>query len=423
MFLSQILILIVLLCFSALFSASETALSSLGKFRVKEAIGKYGKRAHLLNRWLEEPNRLLTTILVGNNLVNIWASVLAATIVLQKFQQKGVAITTGLMTFLILVFGEITPKTFAKQNAERISLLLIKPLIFLSYLLFPLVKFLGGVSIVIIRLFGGRVAKQTSRISEKELKDVISVGEREGVIEEEEKEMIHSIFEFGDTLVKEVMTPRTGIIALEDASTLKEVLDLMVREGHSRIPAYRENVDQIVGIVYSKDLLKQWQEGKLEKPAKELMRPPYFIPETKRVNELLREFQRHKISVAIVIDEYGGTAGLVTMEDLLEEIVGEISDHWEKKAPDFQKLPDGTILVNGKMEIERVNEELEMGLPEENDVETLAGFILSYVGRFPKVGETFRFKNLSFTIQTADEHSISLVQIKRLDLKTDKKIR
>ncbi|PIV63405.1 MAG: hemolysin, partial [bacterium (Candidatus Ratteibacteria) CG01_land_8_20_14_3_00_40_19] len=199
--------------------------------------------------------------------------------------------------------------------------------------------------------------------------------------------------------------------------------DLMVREGHSRIPAYRENVDQIVGIVYSKDLLKQWQEGKLEKPAKELMRPPYFIPETKRVNELLREFQRHKISVAIVIDEYGGTAGLVTMEDLLEEIVGEISDHWEKKAPDFQKLPDGTILVNGKMEIERVNEELEMGLPEENDVETLAGFILSYVGRFPKVGETFRFKNLSFTIQTADEHSISLVQIKRLDLKTDKKIR
>ncbi len=410
----QILTLIVLLCFSALFSASETALTSLGKFRVKELIGRYGKRAQLLNRWLEEPNRLLTTILVGNNLVNIWASVLAATIVLQRFQQKGVAIATGIMTFLILVFGEIAPKTFAKQSAERISLRFIRPLIFLSYLLLPVVKFLTGISTAIIRLFGGRVLVATSRISEEELKDVISVGEKEGVIEEEEKEMIHSIFEFGDTLVREVMTPRTEIIALEDEASLKEVSDLMVKEGHSRIPVYREHIDEIGGIIYSKDLLKQWQEEKLEQEAKELMRPPYFIPETKKVNELLREFQRQKIQIAIVIDEYGGTAGLVTMEDLLEEIVGEISDRWEKEAPDFQKLPDGTILVSGKMEIERANEELKLGLPEENDVETVAGFILSYLGRFPKPGEKFRFKDLLFTIQKSDEHSISLVQVKRV---------
>jgi len=318
------------------------------------------------------------------------------------------------MTFLILVFGEIIPKTLGKQNSAKISLHTIRPLIFLSYLLLPIVKLFTGISGAIIRLFGGRIMVQTSRISEKELKEVISAGEKEGVIEEEEREMIHSIFEFGDTLVREVMTPRTGIIALEDTNTLKEVLDLMVSEGHSRIPAYRENVDEIVGIVYSKDLLKQWQKEELGMPVKKLMQPPYFVPETKKVNELLREFQRQKIQIAIVIDEYGGTAGLVTMEDLLEEIVGEISDRWEKEAPDFQKLPDGKILVSGKMELEEANEELKLGLPEENGVETVAGFILSYLGKFPKVGEKFRFKDLLFTIEKSDEHSISLVQVKRL---------
>ncbi len=226
--------------------------------------------------------------------------------------------------------------------------------------------------------------------------------------------MIHSIFEFGDTLVKEVMTPRTEIIGFEDKSTLKEILALMVQEGHSRIPVYRENLDEIVGIVYSRDLLKQWQEEELGRSAKELMQAPYFVPETKKVNELLREFQRRKIQIAIVVDEYAGTAGLVTMEDLLEEIVGEISDRWEKESPDFQKLPDGKILISGKMELEKANEELDLGLPEENDIETVAGFILSYLGRFPKAGEKFRFKDLLFTIEKSDEHSISLVQVKRI---------
>ncbi len=416
--LPQLITLIVLLGFSAFFSGSEMALASLGKFKVRELIEKYGKKAEILNVWLKEPNKLLTTIAVANNLVNIWASVLASAIVFSRFHKHTVAITTGIMTFLILIFGEIIPKTLGKQNSAKISLHTIRPLIFLSYSLLPVVKLFTGISGALIRLFGGRVVLQTSRISEKELKDVITAGEKEGVIEEKEREMIHSIFEFGDTLVKEVMTPRTEIICLEDSSALKDVLELMVKEGHSRIPVYRENVDEIVGIVYSKDLLRQWLGEELGKAAKELMQRPYFVPETKKVNELLREFQRRKIQIAIVIDEYGGTAGLVTMEDLLEEIVGEISDRWEKEPPDFQKLPDGKILVNGKMELEKANEELKLGLPEENDIETVAGFILSYLGRFPKIGEKFRFKNLLITIEKSDEHSISLVQVKRLPEKS-----
>jgi len=412
--LPQLIALIVLLGFSAFFSGSELALASLGKFKVKGLIERYGKKAEILNVWLKEPNKLLTTIAIANNLVNIWASVLASAIVFSRFQKYSVAIATGIMTFLILVFGEIIPKTLGKQNSAKISLYTIRPLIFLSYLLLPIVKFFTGISSAIIRLFGGRVVVQTSRISEKELKEVISAGEKEGVIEEDEREMIHSIFEFGDTVVREVMTPRTEIIALEDKSTLKEILGLMVKEGHSCIPVYRENIDEINGIVYSKDLLREWQDGNLEKKTQELMRSPYFVPETKKVNELLREFQRQKIQIAIVVDEYAGTAGLVTMEDLLEEIVGEISDRWEKESPDFQKLPDGKILVSGKMELEKANEELKLGLPEENGVETVAGFILSYLGRFPKAGEKFRFKDLLFTIEKSDEHSISLVQVKRL---------
>ena len=411
------------------------ALSSLGKLRIKEIIERRGKRAEVLNLWLKEPNRFLTTILIGNNVANIFASVVAAAISINLFKHIAIGVTTGIMTFLVLVFGEITPKTLAKEHAEKISLFIIRPLHILSCLLSPFIKFFLFISTGIIRLFGGKGSPQTSRISAREIHSLIKAGEREGALEKEEREMIHSVMEFGDTRVDEVMTPRTEIVAVEEEATLREILDTIIKEGHSRIPVYREDIDEICGIVHARDLLSYInpvrkegskpvrneflngsngvKEGKKEMKGKEVMSPAYFIPESKRLSDLLHEFQRQKNQIAIVIDEYGGTAGLVTLEDLLEEIVGEISDRYEKETPDFQALDTNTFLVNGKMEIERANEEMNLQVSEEIEAETMAGFVFHQLGRIPKEGEGFKYKNLLITIRKADERSVSLIQIKK----------
>ena len=420
----QIVLLIFLLFFSALFSGSEMALSSLGKLRIKEIIERRGKRAEVLNLWLKEPNRFLTTILIGNNVANIFASVVAAAISIKVFEHIAIGVTTGIMTFLVLVFGEITPKTLAKEHAEKISLFIIRPLHILSSLLSPFIKFFLLISTGIIRLFGGKGSPQTSRISAREIHSLIKAGEREGALEKEEREMIHSVMEFGDTRVDEVMTPRTEIVAVEEEADLREILDTIIKEGHSRIPVYREDIDEICGIVHARDLLSYIspvrkegsngvKEGKKEMKGKEAMSPAYFIPESKKLSDLLHEFQRQKNQIAIVIDEYGGTAGLVTLEDLLEEIVGEISDRYEKETTDFQALDTNTFLVNGKMEIERANEEMNLQISEEIEAETMAGFVFHQLGRIPKEGEQFKYKNLLITIRKADERSVSLIQIKK----------
>lgn len=325
--------LMLLLLFSAFFSGAETALTSMTKLRVKRLIKEKGKKAQALTFWLENPNQILVTILVSNNIVNIAASVLATTVLLNTLPStavgKAASIATGGMILLILIFGEITPKTFAKAHAPTISLLAIRPLKALSYVLTPIVKVLTGITTGIIRIFGGKVTKEPLFITEEELLTMIDIGEEEGALEEEEREMIHSVFEFGDTLVKEVMINRVDITAIKSSANLKQTLSLAVKTGYSRIPVFEDSIDNIIGVVYTKDLLKYWQEGKNDLAPKESMRPPYHIPETKKVSELLEDFQRKKVHMAIVVDEYEKTVGLVTIEDLLEEIVGEIEDEYD----------------------------------------------------------------------------------------------
>ena len=412
----QFLALVFLLVLSAFFSGSETALTSLGKLKTKSLIEKKRKT---LSAWLSDPDSLLTTILVGNNIVNISAAVLLTFILMRLFGEttagKIGAISTGVMTFLILIFGEIAPKTYARNNAERVALRAIKLLNFFSYILSPLVKFFLFVAEQLIRFCGGRKRKFEPFMTEDEIRGLISLGEEEGVLEEEKKEMLEGIFEFGETKVREVMIPRPDIVAIEIGANLEDVFKLAISAGHSRILVFKEKIDNVVGILYVKDLLSLWPKGET-KPLSELMRTPYFVPEAKKVDELLREFKSKRIHIAVVVDEYGGTAGLVTIEDLIEEIVGEIEDEYDHaKKEEIIILADELAMVNGRADIGEINERFDISLPEKEGVETVAGAITDYLGYVPQKGEDIFYENLKISIIEADPRQVIKVRITKID--------
>jgi CBS domain containing-hemolysin-like protein len=414
-----LIILVIFLFLSAFFSGAETALTSLGKLKVKELMQKGEKWKKTIAIWIEDPNKILTTILIANNVVNIGAASLATALCIEIFKSKGIGIAWGVTTFLILEFGEITPKIFARQHAEKLSLLVIKPLRVLSFFLSPLIKALVFLTNLFLKPLGGEMKKESSFITEEEIRGLISAGEKEGVLEEGEREMLHSIFEFGDTRVSEVMIPRVDMVAIEEGITLDLLLNLIKEKRHSRIPVYREDIDEIVGIFYVKDLLGLWREDQ-EIKVKDLMRSPYFVPELKKVSDLLHEFQKKKVHMAIVVDEYGGVSGLVTLEDLLEEIVGEIRDEYDVEEILYKRLEDGSILVNAKMDIGEANKKLKINIPEDDDPETVGGFILDLLGRVPRRGEEVEYKNLKIIIVEANEHSLSKLKIKKVK-ESDKK--
>ncbi|MCD5398022.1 hemolysin family protein [candidate division NPL-UPA2 bacterium] len=412
----QLIGLAVLLLLSAYFSASETALTSLGKLKMKSLMEKEKKKALLLSLWVEDPNRLLTTILVGNNIANVAASVLFTIILLRLLGPtatgRAAALSMGIMTFLILVFGEITPKTYARQHAEGIALRTIGLLKFLSWALSPLIKSLVFITNVIIRFSGGKMDRPGPFMTEEDIRGMLSVGEDEGVLEEEEREMIDSIFKFGNTKVQEVMVSRLDIVAVEAGGSLTDILRAAAEAGHSRIPVFEKKIDNIIGVLYVKDLLNLWGKKDEEKlKVKDLIRTPYFVPETKKVDELLREFQKKKIHLAIVVDEYGGTAGLVTLEDLLEEIVGEIEDEYDEEREEIKILEEGVALIDGRMDIGEVNERLSINLPEKEGVETVAGFVVDYLGRVPQTGEELTYENLLISVVEAERRRVVKMKI------------
>jgi len=408
--------IVILLLLSAFFSAAETAFISFGRHHFQKVAERDEKKARHLRFWFENPNRVLVTTLIGNNIVNISASVIAATLSYGYFHRISASLVTGIMTFLILIFGEIIPKSLAKKHAEKIAYYFSFPVMFFCVILTPLAKFLLGLSHFFVRIFGGRIESITPVLTEEDIKAMIIAGEEEGIIEEEERDMIDSIFELGDKMVKEIMIPRVNIISVKEETSVEDVMRVMAREGYSRIPVFRESIDKITGIIYIKDIIGHTIEGREKAEilqVKEIMREPYFVPESKKVNELLKELQDRKIQMAIVVDEYGGTAGLVTMEDLIEEIVGEISDEYKKEPKELYLLPDGDFLVSGSMEVEKVNEETGISIPE-GRFETLAGFVLDRFGKFPVKGESFVYNNYQFTVQDADRKKVRMIKIKRL---------
>ncbi|MCM8827966.1 MAG: hemolysin family protein [Candidatus Omnitrophica bacterium] len=413
----QLIFLFMLIGLAAFFSASETAFVSLGTYHLKK-IEQDDPRRKKLHFWFKYPKRILASTLVGNTIVESLASILAASIAYRSSGKISLGVMAFIAMFLILVFGEIIPKNLGKKYAEKFVLFAILPMKAFALILEPLNRFLLGFAEVFLNLFGVSIDSILPVLTEEDIKAMISAGEEEGLIEEEERQMIHSIFELGDKMVSEVMIPRVNIVAVDVDATIKEILSLVVREGYSRYPVYSGNFDTIEGIVYLKDIIaKGYDRGDLV--AKNIMRKAYFVPETKKINELMKELQTQQIQMAIVVDEYGGTAGLVTMEDLVEEIVGEISDEYKHETGDCQLLSDGSHLVKGSMEIEKANEKLDLGIPK-GEFETVAGFIMEHLGKLPRKGEKFVFNKKIFIIHDAHEKTIKWVRIRNLEQeKTD----
>ncbi|MBN1445605.1 MAG: HlyC/CorC family transporter [Candidatus Omnitrophica bacterium] len=402
---------------SAFFSASETAFISFGRHHFQKIAEKDEKKAKRLRFWFENPNKILVTALVGNNIVNISASVMAASLSYRYYHLFSAAIVTGIMTFLILVFGEIIPKSFAKKHAEAAAYLFANPLKFFCVIFTPLIKILLVFSKFFVRIFGAKLESIIPVLTEEDLKAMIIASEEEGILEEEERDMIDSIFELGDKMVREIMTARVNIVAVKEENLMEEVTNVIAREGYSRLPVYKDNIDRISGIVYIKDIVAHEVKNSgqpVQVKAKDFMRQPYFVPESKKVSELMKELQEKKMQMAIVMDEYGGTAGLVTMEDLVEEIVGEISDEYKKEVKELHLQEDGSFLVSGGMEIEKVNEEIGLDIPE-GEFETVAGFVLDRLGKFPVKGESFVYNGYEFAIQEADTKKVRLVKIRKLE--------
>lgn len=405
----QLIILLLLLAGSAFFSASETALMSLSKIRVRNMVEEGVKGAKTVDKLISDPSKLLSAILVGNNLVNIGASSLATSLAIKNFGASGVGIATGIMTIMVLIFGEVTPKSLAASNADEVSLKLSKPLSLITKILSPVTAVLMIVTNGIIKLLGGNPDEDKPFITEDELRTMVQVSHEEGVLKVEERKIIDNVFEFRASQVKDVMTTRTDVVAVEQDITYKELLDLFREERFSRLPVYDGTVDNIIGVVYVKDLVFH-QANDENFDIKEYMREPFFTYEFQRISRLFEQLRSRRIALAIVLDEYGGTAGVTTLEDLVEEIVGDIEDEFDEKIKDIEKINDLEFNVNGTTEIDDLNEALDLDI-QTDDFDTIGGFVFGEIGSLPEVGQKVDYKNLSFTVLSLEKNRIEKIKI------------
>lgn len=406
---SQIIILIGCLCFSAFFSASETALTSLSKIRIRHMVEENVKGGDLIDKLVKNPSKLLSTILIGNNIVNIGASSLATSIALDLFGNKGVAIATGIMTLLILVFGEITPKSVAAQYPEKVSLKISSLLSIIVLLLTPLVKIMMILTNGIMKLLGVKTDNPYPTITEEELRTIVAVSEEEGVLETDEKEMIQNVFEFGDLQIKDVMTQRTDIIAIDIDTPFNEIIDMVKDEQFSRYPIYKEGIDNIIGVLNVRDLIFLNRE-KEEFNIESYVRKPYYTFEFKKISDTFKEMKKNRTHMAIVLDEYGGTAGIITMEDLIEEIVGDIDDEYDEIDTEIKFVKDGEYIVHGSTKIDTVNEMLGTEF-ESEDFDSIGGIIIESLGRLPKVGEKVQIDDVKLIVESMERNRILTVKV------------
>ena len=405
---------------SAFFSSSETAFISLERFRVQHMVDTKVKGAKRVAKMLERPDRFLSTILLGNNLVNTAAAALATILAISVWgQEVGVIIATFGMTIVLLIFAETMPKTFANRHAERVSLLFVRPIEILSWLFSPVVVVLSWLASRLTRLVGGTPVPR-SIVSDEEIRTMITVGHKEGTVEEAEADMLHAVFDFGDSPVSEVLVPRPEVVGIEKGETLAEFLKTYSESPISRFPVYEENMDNVVGILSIKDVLMALAKGSItrEAPIDELIRPAYFTPETKRISELFTEMRDKNYRMAIVVDEYGGTAGIVSLSRLMEEIVGPVGDELAEAEKEYESINEYTFQIDGGMRIEEANEELGLELPE-GDYETVAGFVLHLMGSIPKQGKQLKYKSLKIVITKMKGHKIEEILLTKEKKKKD----
>ena len=371
----QIVLLIILLIGSGFFSASETALMSLSKIKMRHMEEDGVKGAKLVSTLIEDSNRLLTSILIGNNIVNIAATSITTSLFTAMLGAQGVAIATGLMTVLVLIFGEITPKTISANNPEKASLVVAKPIKFFVTILTPIVWIFNIITKVIFKLFGVDDKGVKPFITEEELKTMVNVSHEEGLLEMEEREIINNVFEFGDMQAKEAMVQRLDIVAIDMEDSYEEIIDLFKTEKLSRMPVYEETIDDIIGILNIKDIIFLSDEEIENFDIKKYMREAFFTYEFKKITQLLEEMKKDKSQMAIVVDEYGGTAGLITIEDLVEVIVGDIEDEYDEEEDEIQVISPNEFLVDGSTKISDVNEILNIEL-ESEEFDSIGGYII-----------------------------------------------
>ena len=403
--LNQAIILIILLVLSGFFSSTETALFSISKTKARHLAKNNGKTNMLIKRMKDDPHKLLSTILIGNNIVNVGASALATSVMINVFPNYAVGLATGIMTFLILVFGEVLPKSVATQNNILIAKFSIYPIYWLSILFYPVIILLN-----FIPMLTGKI-RRTPKVTEEELMTFVEAVEEEGEIKEEEKELIHKIFEFDDTNASEIMTPRADMFVIEADEKLN--LEDIVKSGFTRIPVIEDDIDHVIGIINIKDLFLHQVTSDTEIDARKIMTKPYFVPENKKLDKLLHQFKIRKHHLAIVVDEHGGVSGLITLEDALEEIVGEISDESDKEEPHIvkQKAKEWTVL--GKADISEINEIIGMDIPDLKEYDTFSGYILNTIGRIPMENEKIAIESYIITVEEKDGNRIKKYSIKQ----------
>jgi CBS domain containing-hemolysin-like protein len=399
------LAILVLIALSAFFSSSEIAMFSLARHRVESLVEDGVPGAAVVQELKSDPHRLLITILVGNNIVNIaMSSIATGLFAIYLSQGQAVLAATFGITTLVLLFGESAPKSYAVENTESWALRIASPLKYSELALLPLVVVFDYLTRIVNRVTGGRSAIETTYVTRDEIQNMIQTGEREGVIEEEEREMFQRIFRFNRTIAKEVMTPRLDMTAVPKDATLDEAIETCVQSDHERIPVYEGNLDNIIGIVTLRDLIREKDYGEGASDLTDVVQPTLHVPESKNVDELLEEIQDNRMRMVIVIDEFGTTEGLITLEDMVEEIVGDILEGDEEEP--FEFVDDDVVIVRGEVNIDEVNETLDLDLPEGEEFETLAGFIFNRAGRLVEEGETIEYDSITIRIEQVDNTRI-----------------
>ncbi len=432
---TELLVIVLLTLLEGFFVAAEIALVSIRRSRLDQLVEEGNEGAKRVRRLIEEPGRFLAVIQLGLTFLGFFASAYAAVSLVEGLKgllervqvlhdsAQGIAlvIVTAILALFTIVFGELVPKTLALARPERFALVLSGPVDLLARVLGPIVALLTAITRQIARLFGAEVRPE-AQISAEELMLIVERGGEQGVLEAEEEQMIHAVIELGEHRLHEVMVPRIAIVALDASASLDEAIDLVVDEGHSRIPVFEESIDQVIGILYAKDLLPILKNGAKDRPSlRSLLRTPVFVPESMTIDDLLHEFQRRKVHIAIVLDEYGGTAGLVTIEDLLEEIVGEIQDEYDVEEPMVVRLSEDEVRIDGRADVDELADafETELGLEDRAEYDTVGGLIFHRLGGVPKPGDRVSVDSLILTVESTDGRRVGKVLAARAKTEED----
>ncbi len=405
----QLGVLVILIALSAFFSSAETALTTVNKIRLLSLAEQGDKRAERVLKIKENTPKMLSAILIGNNIVNLSASSLSTTLTIRLFGNAAVGIATGIITLLILIFGEITPKSMASYHAESMALAYSTVIHVLIKILTPVIWVINLLSGLVLKLGRVDATKQTNAMTEHELRTIVDVSHENGVIESDERQMIYNVFDFGDSQAKDIMVPRVDMVCIDINSSYDEILEVFREEHFTRLPVYEENPDNVVGIINVKDLLLL--DSKDSFRVKDVMREPYFTYEYKKTSELMVEMRQDSINLTIVLDEYGATVGMITLEDLLEEIVGEIRDEYDEDEEELiQRVNDYEYIVSGSLKLADLNDALELSLTSE-DYDSVGGYIIEHLDHLPKEQEFVITDGIRLVVDSVDKKRIHTVHL------------